>query len=65
MKFTISKSSDTFGYKDYEAEINILEDLEKLQKDNAIPADNDNWKNPSLIIDFRSKTIEIYDYYRE
>ena len=65
MKFTISKSSDIFGYKDYEVEINTLEDLEKLQKDNAVPTEEGDWKNPSLIIDFNSKTIEIYNNYRE
>ena len=65
MKFTISKSSDIFGYNDYDVEINTLEDLEKLQKDNAVPTEEGKWKNPSLIIDFNSKTIEIYNYYRE
>lgn len=65
MKFTISKSSDMFGDYDYDVEINTLEDLEKLQKDNAVPTEEEDWKNPSLIIDFNSKTIEIYNYYRE
>lgn len=36
MEFTISESSDTPGYKNHKAEINTLENLEKLQKDNAI-----------------------------
>ena len=65
MKFTVSKTSDMWSDNDYDVEINTLEDLEKLQKDNAIPTDKDNWKNPSLIINFNSKTIEIYDNYRE
>lgn len=65
MKFTISKSSDMFGDYDYDVEINTLEDLEKLQKDNAVPTEKYDWKNPSLIIDFNSKTIEIYNTYRE
>ena len=65
MKFTISKTSDIWGDNDYDVEINTLEDLEKLQKDNAVPTEEGNWKNPSLIIDFNNKTIEIYDNYRE
>ena len=65
MKFTISKSSDGWGDEDYDVEINTLEDLEKLQKDNAVPTEEGNWRNPSLIIDFNSKTIEIYNNYKE
>ena len=65
MKFTITKTSDFWGDNDYDVEINTLEDLEKLQKDNAVPTKEGNWKNPSLIIDFNSKTIEIYKNYRE
>lgn len=65
MRFTIRKSSDMWGDDNYDVEINTLEDLEKLQKDNAVPTEKRNWKNPSLIIDFNSKTIEIYNTYRE
>ena len=65
MKFTVSESSDRRGDDDYDVEIHTLEDLEKLQKDNAIPTEERNWRNPSLIIDFNSKTIEIYNNYRE
>lgn len=65
MKFTVSLSDDKVGEKDYEVEINTLDDLEKLQKDNAVPIEKYHWENPSLIIDFNSKTIEIYNFYRE
>ena len=65
MKFTVSTASDKNGHNDYDIEINTLEDLENLQKDYAIPAKEHLWKGPSLIVDFNSKTIVIYDYFIE
>ena len=64
MIFELSKSSD-WSEEVKDIEINTIDDLEKLQEEYAIPKNSDNWKNPSLIIDFKSKTIEIYDNYRE
>ena len=55
MKFTISKSSDDWHDEDYEKEINTLEELEQFQRESKY----------RLIISFESKTIEIYDGYRE
>ena len=53
MFFDIFRTSDW----DYKArkEIKTLEDLEQLEEENRA----------SLIVDFRGKTIEIYDGYRE
>lgn len=65
MKFTVSKSTDVGGDNDYEVEIDSLDDLKKIQSDNAVPTEKYHWKNPPLIIDFNSKTIEIYNFYRE
>lgn len=63
MKFTLMKSSDW----DFEetVEINTLEDLKELQDKYKIPDNTETWKNPSLIINFNTHIIEIYDYYRE
>lgn len=51
MKFTISKSSD---FKDYEKEINSLDELKQFQIESG----------HSIIVNFESSSIEIYDNYR-
>ena len=53
MFFDITRSS-VWDYK-ARKEINTLEELERFQKENHAP----------LIVDFRERTIEIYDDYRE
>ena len=53
MIFEVSKSSD-YGFQDT-VNISTLEELEKFQRDCG----------HDIIIVFRSKTIEIYDGYRE
>lgn len=53
MNFEVSKSSD-WDYKDTVC-INSIEDLQKFQEECC----------NSIIINFKSKTIEIYDGYRE
>lgn len=63
MEFTLRKASDW----DFEetVEINTLEDLKELQEKYKIPDNPGIWENPSLIINFNTHIIEIYDYYRE
>jgi hypothetical protein len=53
MIFEVSKSND-WDYKDTVC-INSIEDLQKFQEECG----------HSIIINFKSKTIEIYDGYRE
>lgn len=55
MKFTISKSSDGWSDSDYEKEINSLEELKQFQIESG----------HSIIVNFKSNSIEIYDNYRE
>lgn len=63
MKFTLMKSSD-WSFEET-IEINTLEDLKELQDKYKIPDNPEIWGNPSLIINFNTHIIEIYDYYRE
>lgn len=55
MKFTISESSDIWGDKAYEKEINSLDELKQFQIESG----------HSIIINFERNSIEIYDGYRE
>ena len=55
MKFTISKSSDFWHDEDYEKEINSFEELKQFQIDSG----------HSIIVNFVTSSIEIYDGYRE
>lgn len=70
MKFEVYTSANV-PYKcvGSEIEINTLEELKALQEkcqeevDNSGPSDYRS--NPTLIVDFKEMSLEIYDYYRE
>lgn len=65
MEFRLLKASD-WDF-DEKVTINTLEDLKELQEKyqtEKIPFSG-NWYNPSIIIDFNTKEIKIYDYYVE
>ena len=69
MKFTVYRTSET--EKEVIREINSLDDLKALQEEytreyeESEDSDDYRWAPESLIIDFESMRIEIYDYYRE
>ena len=69
MKFTVYRTSAT--EKEVIREINSLDDLKALQEEynreyeESEDSDDYRWTPESLIIDFESMRIEIYDYYRE
>ena len=69
MKFTVYRTSAT--EKEVIREINSLDDLKALQEEynreyeESEDSDDYRWTPESLIIDFESMRIEIYDYFRE
>jgi len=55
MKFELTRTSDLFEDERKTIDVNSLEDLERLQRDNGC----------SLIVNFTNGSIEIYDSWRE
>ena len=69
MEFTVYRTSET--ERQGIREINSLDDLKALQEEykreyeESEDSDDYRWAPESLIIDFESMEIEIYDYFRE